>query len=187
MIDEIINSLGLSNSWLWIVALVLAVLTIILIITVCRQAGRIRRLEDRIDDFCQGSDGESLENDIADMFDENAEIRNHMDSVDAKIQNLYWRMKFSVQKVGVVKYNAFAQMGGDLSYAIAMLNENNDGFVMNCVHSADSCYTYTKIVKGGRADVDLGAEEAQAMKMALDNFNPNGKASTETAAEPSKD
>ena len=58
---------------------------------------------------------------------------------------------------------------------------------MNCVHSADSCYTYTKIVKGGRADVDLGAEEAQAMKMALDNFNPNGKASTETAAEPSKD
>ncbi len=181
MIDEIINSLGLSNSWLWIVALVLAVLTIILIITVCRQAGRIRRLEDRIDDFW------SLENDIADMFDENAEIRNHMDSVDAKIQNLYWRMKFSVQKVGVVKYNAFAQMGGDLSYAIAMLNENNDGFVMNCVHSADSCYTYTKIVKGGRADVDLGAEEAQAMKMALDNFNPNGKASTETAAEPSKD
>ncbi len=53
--------------------------------------------------------------------------------------------------------------------------------ILNCVHSVDSCYTYTKIVTDGRADVELGAEEAKALKMALDNFHPNGRAESGTS------
>ena len=90
-------------------------------------------------------------------------------------------MRSTIQKVGVIKYDAFANMGGMLSYAIALLDENNNGMILNCVHSVDSCYTYTKIVTDGRADVELGAEEAKALKMALDNFHPNGRAESGTS------
>ena len=166
--NAILSLTGLSLVELCLIgaAAVLLILWIILLVVVISQKRRVNELNDRITTFCQGADGASLENDILDMFDENQEIRDRLDQCDGRIQNLYWRMRSTIQKVGVIKYDAFANMGGMLSYAM----------ILNCVHSVDSCYTYTKIVTDGRADVELGAEEAKALKMALDNFHPNGRA-----------
>ena len=76
-------------------------------------------------------------------------------------------MKLTYQKLGVVKYNAFSEMGGKLSFAIAMLNQKNDGFILNAMHSSDGCYTYAKEVVNGESFIVLGEEEKQALDMAL--------------------
>lgn len=179
--NELLSVLGMSvmELYLWCAVVVLLILFFVFLAVVLRQKKRVNALDERIDRFCRGADGASLENDILDMFDENAEIRERLDKTDKKIRNIYWRLKSTIQKVGVIKYDAFANMGGTLSYAIALLDENNNGMILNCVHSVDSCYTYTKIVTDGRADVELGAEEANALKMALDNFHPDGALETE--------
>ena len=150
--NAILSLTGLSLVELCLIgaAAVLLILWIILLVVVISQKRRVNELNDRITTFCQGADGASLENDILDMFDENQEIRDRLDQCDGRIQNLYWRMRSTIQKVGVIKYDAFANMGGMLSYAIALLDENNNGMILNCVHSVDSCYTYTKIVTDGR-------------------------------------
>jgi len=76
-------------------------------------------------------------------------------------------MEFAYQKCGIVKYDAFKQMGGKLSFSLALLNRKNDGFVLNSVHSSDGCYTYTKEIKDGKSDISLGEEEQQALALAI--------------------
>lgn len=58
-------------------------------------------------------------------------------------------------------------MGGNLSFSIALLDENNNGFILNSVHSVEGCYTYTKEVKNGSCKISLGEEEEKALNIAI--------------------
>ena len=83
------------------------------------------------------------------------------------IKNIYKRLESAFQKVGLVKYDAFQQMGGQLSFSLAVLDENDNGFIMNSVHSAEGCYSYTKEIKQGQCSLTLGDEEKMALDMAM--------------------
>ena len=76
-------------------------------------------------------------------------------------------MESAYQKMGLVKYDAFQQMGGQLSFCLALLDENNNGFIINSVHSTEGCYSYTKEIRHGESDISLGKEEAEAMAIAI--------------------
>ena len=78
-------------------------------------------------------------------------------------------MQFTVQKVGLVKYDALQEMGGKLSFSLALLNEKDDGIVMNAVHSREGCYTYMKEIIAGNSIVVLSEEEKKALEMAKEN------------------
>jgi hypothetical protein len=58
-------------------------------------------------------------------------------------------------------------MGGMLSFALAMLDEDNNGFILNSVHSAEGCYIYSKDIKEGQCELELGKEEKEAMSIAM--------------------
>ena len=79
------------------------------------------------------------------------------------------RRKFenSYQKLGLVKYDAFQQMGGQLSFSLCLLDDNNNGFIINSVHSAEGCYSYTKEIKAGESSLLLGEEEKEALEIAM--------------------
>ena len=77
-------------------------------------------------------------------------------------------MEGTFQKIGLVKYDAFQQMGGQLSFSIALLDQRNNGFILNSVHSTDGCYSYTKEIKNGECALSLGKEEEEALQIALD-------------------
>ena len=69
--------------------------------------------------------------------------------------------------MGIVKYDAFNQMGGQLSFSLALLDENNNGFIINSVHSTEGCYSYTKEIKNGESSISLGKEEEEALATAI--------------------
>ena len=69
--------------------------------------------------------------------------------------------------MGLVKYDAFQQMGGQLSFSLALLDENDNGFIINSVHSAEGCYSYTKEIKNGVCSLTLGDEEKKALDIAM--------------------
>ena len=79
------------------------------------------------------------------------------------------------QKLGLVKYDAFKEMGGKLSFALVLLDENNNGFLINSVHSSDGCYSYTKRIKDGDSEIALSNEEKVAVERAV-----NGNTSSDT-------
>ena len=77
------------------------------------------------------------------------------------------KMKTHYQKVGIVKYDAFHEMGGELSFALTMLDENNNGWIFNAMHSREGCYTYIKEVVNGESYIELSSEEKECLEKAV--------------------
>jgi hypothetical protein len=92
---------------------------------------------------------------------------------EKNIRKMFDNMKFTFQKVGLVKYDAFNEMGGKLSFSLAMLNESDNGFVLNAVHSREGCYTYIKEIIDGNSIITLAEEEQEALKMAKESTGSN--------------
>ena len=125
------------------------------------------KIKKRYDKFMRGKNASSLEDDMHRAFEDIKLLRGGTDRNKKDIQVLYKEMEDTFQKFGVVKYDAFNQMGGQLSYSLALLDGNNDGFIINSVHSSEGCYSYTKEIKGGTSHISLGAEEEKALRIAM--------------------
>lgn len=167
IISKIFHSMGLDGmdiGYLFIGMTACILLLLILLIVSFRKTSQ---LEKRLDKFMLGKDAKSLEKDIIALYEDNKFIKINMDKNKKDIRTLYKNMESAFQKVGIVKYDAFQQMGGQLSFSLALLDENNNGFVLNSVHSTEGCYTYTKEIKNGECAISLGDEEKKALSMAI--------------------
>lgn len=143
-----------------IIILVLLILVVVLFV-------KTSRLKKRLDIFMKGREGKSLEQDIIDLFEDNKILKAGTEKNKKNIRVLTKKVESSFQKIGLVKYDAFHQMGGQLSFSLCMLDDNNNGFIINSVHSTEGCYSYTKEIKAGESAIDLGTEEAEALSIAL--------------------
>jgi len=159
-----LENLGIDTG---IVLLVLMVLIIIIISFVTYLMIKINRLNKKLDSFMSGRNGASLEKNIFTLYEDNKMLKEHMMKHKKDIQNLYKKQENAFQKMGLVKYDAFHQMGGKLSFSLALLDENNNGFIINSVHSTDGCYCYTKRITAGECKLALGKEEEEALTKAL--------------------
>ena len=77
-----------------------------------------------------------------------------------------------VQKVGLVRFNAFNDLGGELSFAAALLNNHGDGVVISSIYGAGDSRTYAKLVKGKKSNHRLSGEEEQAIAVAFEPKHP---------------
>jgi hypothetical protein len=127
-----------------------------------------------------GSDAKSMESEISGLFTDIDFLKNESEKNGKEIKHIYKRLETVFQKIGVVKYDAFKQMGGQLSYSLALLDENNNGFIINSVHSTDGCYSYTKIIKDGECEISLSEEEQEALDMAINHEFRNTRKKQET-------
>lgn len=145
-----------------------AVLILILFILLIVQEKRNRKMMKRLSKFMKGKEAASLEDEIVELFEDNQYIRSATEKNKKDISDIYKKMTKCFSKAGIVKYDAFQQMGGQLSFSLALLDENDNGFILNSVHSVDGCYSYTKEVKHGECALDLGDEERQALEKAIE-------------------
>ena len=165
MYESILNNLGID---LGIVLIVLIILMIIFIILIIWLMIKNNRLNNKLNSFMSGRDGASLEKNIYALYEDNKMLKEHMMKHRKDIQNLYKKHESAFQKMGLVKYDAFHQMGGQLSFSLALLDENNNGFIINSVHSTDGCYSYTKRITAGECKLALGKEEEEALSRAME-------------------
>ena len=170
MSTELLEQMGLTGldlGYLVIgmgVVILLLLIVLILLIVQIRKTGKLTK---RLSKFTTGKDGKSLEEGIASLFEDVHFLKNQVDTNRKDIRTLFKNMESTYQKMGLVKYDAFNQMGGQLSFCLAMLDENNNGFILNSVHSTEGCYSYTKEIKKGECAIDLGKEEAEALNLAI--------------------
>ena len=164
MENSIMNSWGIDPAYI-IIGLSALVLILMIIVIVC--IINMRRLYRRYDYFMRGKDAESMENMIVDQMNAIIELQSQDRYNKDSIRTANKNSRAAFQKIGIVKYNAFKGMGGNLSFALAMLDYTNTGFVLNSVHSREGCYLYLKDVERGETEVLLGAEEKEALEQAL--------------------
>jgi hypothetical protein len=93
------------------------------------------------------------------VVDKNKEIEYQLNTVE---RNMY----YCVQKVGIVRYNGFDNVGSDLSFSIAMLDNNDDGIVLSSLYSRDSSSSYAKPIKVCKSKYALSVEELKAIDIA---------------------
>ncbi len=162
--DKIFETIGISANTM---VLILFVLVVILLIITIVQIAKLNNLKDRYEDFMEGKDAETLEDTIIQAYRQiDGLVANDQ---ERKEQNLKISSALSntFQKFGIVKYDAFKEMGGKLSFSIAILNADNTGFILNVMHSREACYTYVKEIIKGESYVALGDEEKEALNKAM--------------------
>ena len=115
----------------------------------------------------KGKDGKTLEESMKERVEEIESILKVTKQNRMEIKEINKKLDRNYQKVGIVKYDAFNEMGGKLSFALAMLDGNNSGWVINAMHSREGCYTYVKEILKGESYVELAEEEAEALDKAI--------------------
>lgn len=158
--------LGIDSDY---IVLALAALVLILIIIMIVSSVQMHNLKKKYQAFMSGKDGKNLEETFLKKLEQvdgliEADERNR-----ENIETISSDMKFTFQKVGLVKYDAFHEMGGKLSFSLALLNQEDDGFIINAMHSREGCYTYIKEIIGGNSIIALAEEEKEALNMALNS------------------
>ena len=166
-VSDLFSQIGMDGIDIGYLFIGLAAAILILLILLIVQIVQCKKLRKRLDKFMLGKDGSSLEEDIAGLYEDNKIMKQTADENQKDIRTLYKNMESAFQKFSVVKYDAFRQMGGQLSFSMAMLNQKNDGFILNCMHGADGCYSYTKEIRNGECSLELGEEEKKALDMAI--------------------
>ena len=144
----------------------LAVLMLIVLILLIVQIVKVNRLKKRLDRFVLVKDGASFEEDILKLFKDNELLKEGAEKDRQDIDTIFKRLQTVYQKMGLVRYDAFNQMGGQLSYSLALLDENDNGFIINSVHSTEGCYSYSKEIRNGDNSISLSQEEAEALAIA---------------------
>ena len=144
-----------------------SVLSLVLLIVVIICIVKMNKLYRRYDIFMRGKDAETLEDTIIEILDEIREMhaRDRVNKDTMKL--LSKQVKASFQKFGFVKYNAFKGMGGQSSFAFAILDQSDNGILLNAIHSREGCYLYAKEIVNGQSGITLSKEEEEALKKAL--------------------
>lgn len=156
--------LGIDSDYIVIgMAVVILILMILVIINIVQMS----KLKKRYAIFMKGKNAKSLEDTLIYRLEQVDELIENNAANERNIDTIFKRMKFNFQKYGLVKYDAFQEMGGKLSFSLAMLNEKNDGYIINAVHSREGCYTYVKEIIDGNSIIALAEEEEQALAQAL--------------------
>lgn len=163
---DFLNLIATNSAY---IILALAVLVIILIALVVYNMLRINKLNKKYEAFISGKDGKSLEEVILTRFKEVDDLKVSNNTNKKQIALINEELLSTYKKVGIVKYDAFNEMGGKLSFALAMLDKTNNGFVMNAMHSREGCYTYIKEIVKGESYINLGEEEKVALEQAINS------------------
>jgi len=168
MNSYLLNSLGLGGvdiGWIFLGLIVVLFIVTVMAIVLCIELSKLKKRYNR---FSGGRDARSLEKEIGSLFSENQAIKEQVDKNRRDIRHIFRKMETTVQKVGLVKYDAFNQMGGKLSFSLCLLDEKDNGFVLNSVHGTDGgSYSYIKEIKGGTCNITLGLEEEKALSIAM--------------------
>ena len=161
--------LGLSfnaDDFLIAFAVVSGILLILLILLIVNMV-KTKKLKKKYESFMMGKDAESLEDTLVKRIQQVDELLVRESENRENIQKIFENLKFTFQKVGMVKYDAFHEMGGKLSFSLALLDKKNDGFIINAMHSREGCYTYIKEILNGNSIIVLAEEEKEALDIAM--------------------
>ena len=162
----IFENLGIDSG---IIIIILLILVVFLLVRSISYNMRLSRLERRYKIFMKGSDAQSLEKVFVRKFAQIDRLYEAKEDHDHDILFLKNNMEKMFNKYGVEKYDAFDDVGGKLSFALALLDKENTGLILNAVHSRDNCFLYLKEIVKGESYVMLSQEEVEALRKAV-NF-----------------
>ncbi len=147
--------------YMWLLT---AVVLLVMLGVVFRLASQVRAAVQRYTTLTKGVEGENLD----DIWQARAlQVAHHDDQLTTLSQQVRELNQSSVQHIGLVRFNPFGDVGGDQSFAVALLDGNHDGVILSSIYSRAGVRIYAKFVQAGTASHTLSDEEEAAIVQAL--------------------
>lgn len=156
---------GVSIEWIILIGVNFLLLLLLFLMNLSNKT-KIKKLKSKYYKFMNGLSGVNIEAVLDDCLEKVNDVMEKNKEIEFQINTLERNMYYCVQKVGIVRYNAFDNVGSDLSFSIALLDNNDDGLVISSLYSRDSSSTYAKPVLGSKSKYALSAEEIKAIDIA---------------------
>lgn len=145
----------------------LTVLVLILMILMIINVVQMKKLKKNYKIFMSGKNAKNLEDTLVKRLDQIDDLMTANEENAKNIKTVFQNMQLTYQKMGLVKYDALHEMGGKLSFSLAMLDVKNNGFIINAMHTREGCYTYIKEIIDGNSVIVLSEEENEALNQAM--------------------
>lgn len=146
----------------------LAVIILLLLILILTLISSINKLEKKYRKFMRGANNKSIEELVLSYQDKIDEAVRICDDTKKSVENVTAYLNGCLQKISIVRYKAFEDVGSDLSFSIAILDGNNDGIILTGIYGRNDSTTYAKPIDKGLSRYDLSEEEKQVLKEAME-------------------
>jgi len=148
------------------ISVILLIALILVALIAIRNALLIRKIQSRWSQLLQGARGENLETVLYDHLREKMRLESDLESVRKRVDQLEDLMTTSKRHLGLVKYDAFEDVGGNQSFAMAVYDDRGDGAVLTGIVGRMESRVYCKPLVNGRSERDLSQEEQRAIREA---------------------
>ena len=166
--DSIINMI---NEYSIFIIIGLAIITLLLFVITIVLLSSVKKLEKKYRKMMRGVNNKNLEQALNDNLDniEKALVKSQ-EAID-ECKNISEELKGCVNKVAIMRYKAFEDVGSDLSFSIAILDSYNDGVIITGIYSRHDSTTYAKPIDKGISRYDLSEEELHVLNEAINSKN----------------
>lgn len=147
--------------------ILLIVLVIILLFMEILNRVEISRLEKRYKKMMRGNMGKSIEELLIENNKKLDEALLTTKEIEALYKDVDGRVRNCIQKFSIIRYKAFDDVGSDLSFSIALLDDNNDGVIVTGIYGRNESTVFAKPIKNGISKYDLSEEEKMALRDAM--------------------
>lgn len=161
------NIMTLLNNVQPYIVIALSIITFILLIIVLIIFKALNRLESRYRKLTRGINNKNLEEIIVQYLDSMDEIKSLTESIRSEHRQIEDRIKGCMQKVSIIRYKAFEDVGSDLSFSVALLDYNNDGIILTGIYARNDSTVYAKPIDKGISRYDLSEEEEEVLNNAV--------------------
>ena len=144
------------------------IVNIILLILFIGNSIKLKSINKKYTTFLKKlGNGENIEEDIKVYINKVEKVENTNKEIIEYCENLEKELSKSIKKIGIVRYNAFKDTGSDLSFALALLNDDNNGVVLNGIYSREMSNIYAKPIVNGQSKYTISDREQEAINKAI--------------------
>lgn len=164
---ETINALSSFEPYILVGLVIVVLILFIMNIMLFRS---LNKVEKRYRKLTRGVNNKNLEELIISYLDRIDGVNTISEEIKRDHEQLENRIKSCIQKVSMVRYKAFDDVGSDLSFSLALLNDNNDGLILTGIYGRDDSIVYAKPIDKGICRYDLSEEEKEVLYDACNKF-----------------
>ena len=150
-----------------IILVIMLVIILVLIVALVLTIRRLEYINRKYYVIMSGKKGKDFEKIVLTRFKEMDKVKANARRVTSEHKKFKGQLDSCIDKIGLVKYDAFDNQAGNLSFSLALLNQDNNGVVLNTMHSRQGCYTYAKEIIKGESYIALSGEEKEAIQKAM--------------------
>lgn len=146
------------------------VINIIVLLVFFIQRFKLSKIQRMYRSVTRDMKGKNLEELIHQYYEKIDSVDIRMNQIEREQEKIEQKLLKSIQHVGIVRYDAFDDIGGNLSFSLALLDEEQDGLVLTSIYSRNNSTVYGKPIRKGKSSYALSVEELQALDRAKENF-----------------